>query len=190
MPSRNGRGSLTNRVDSRLIMTTSSRRCEAPSTPSPRPHQDQVHFSPPRVLDLEASLLKSAVSCARPASRPRTRAHAPLRSANTLPTRPWRRACRGGTTQQRIYLRCGCVSGARARALTGGAALSKCVYAAGRRREGRKLGTAVLPQGKRRLYAAGYDPDCFRIPCDSPTVLRLPERADAIDAVGPTPSTR
>ena len=38
--------------------------------------------------------------------------------------------------------------------------------------------------------AAGYDPDCFRIPCDSPTVLRLPERADAIDAVGPTPSTR
>ena len=52
-------------------------------------------------------------------------------------TRPWRRACRGRTTQQRIYLRCGCVSGARARALTGGAALCMCcVYAAGRRREG------------------------------------------------------
>ena len=40
------------------------------------------------------------------------------------------------------------------------------------------------------LPAAGYDPDCFRIPCDSPTVLRLPERTDTIDAVGPTPSTR
>ena len=69
-------------------------------------------------------------------------------------------------------------------------ALNLCVCTIEHRREGRKLGTAVLPQGKRRLYAAGYDPDCFRIPCDSPTVLRLPERADAIDAVGPTPSTR
>ena len=108
------------------------------------------------------------------ALRNESRAHRRRCNPSTGPGRPWRRACRGRTTQQRIYLRCGCVSGARARALTGGAALSKCVYAAGRRREGRKLGTAVLPQGKRRLYAAGYDPDCFRIPCDSPTVLRLP----------------